>query len=58
MLSFTRSLSPNSEAFVVFVTEKYGYNNKKGILSDSTVKKINYYLGTLKAKKKDDKIIL
>ena len=29
MLSFTSSLSPDCEAFAIFVTEKYDYKNKK-----------------------------
>ena len=33
MLSFTSSLSLNSDAFAIFVTEKYVYKDKKGILS-------------------------
>ena len=41
MLSFTSSLSPNSEAFAIFVTEKYDYNNKRDILPKNTVQKIN-----------------
>ena len=29
MLSFTGGLSPNSEAFAIFVTEKYLYENRR-----------------------------
>ena len=32
MLSFTGSLSLNSDAFAIFVTEKYVYKDKKGIV--------------------------
>ena len=56
MLSFTSSLSPNSEAFAIFVTEKYVYNNKRDILPKNTVQKINSFLGVLKIKKKEDDI--
>ena len=54
MLSFTSSLSPNREAFAIFVTEKYDYKDKKRVLLDSEVKKINSFLDVLKAKKKDE----
>ena len=40
MLSFTSSLRDNSEAFAIFITEKYDYKDKKGVLPDGTVKKI------------------
>ena len=53
MLSFTSSLSPNSEAFAIFVTEKYNYKDKGGILPKSTVQKINSFLSVLKIKKKE-----
>jgi len=43
MLSFTSSLSPDCEAFVIFVTEKYDYKDKKGILSNNAVQKINSF---------------
>jgi len=56
MLSFTSSLSPHSEAFAIFVTEKYGYKNKGGILPDDTVKKINSFLSVLKIKKEEEDI--
>ena len=50
MLSFTSSLSRDSEAFAIFVTEKCGYIDKKNILSSDTVKKINSFLDLLKTK--------
>ena len=31
MLSFTSSLSPDCEAFAIFVTEKYDYKDKKDV---------------------------
>ena len=39
MLSFTSSLSPDCEAFAIFVTEKYDYKDKKDILSNNEVEK-------------------
>ena len=56
MLSFTRDLSADSRAFAIFVTENYSYKNKKNVLSNSTVKKINSFLSVLKVKKKDEDI--
>ena len=56
MLSFTRSLSPNSDALALFVSEKYDYIDKSQILSKSTLQKINSFLSVLKAKKNDDDI--
>ena len=52
MLSFASSLSPDSEAFVIFVTEKYVYKDKRDVLSSDTVQKINSFLSVLKVKKK------
>ena len=54
MLSFTGSLSLNSDAFAIFVTEKYVYKDKKGILAADTIKKINSFIGVLKVQKKED----
>ena len=56
MLSFTSSLSPHSDAFVIFVTEKYAYKDKRHILSSNAVQKINSFLSVLKTKHKDDEI--
>ena len=53
MLSFTSSLSPEIEAFVIFVTEKYEYKDKRNILPKNTAQKINSFLGSLKSKKKE-----
>jgi len=44
MLSFTSGLDPDSGAFAIFVTEKYEYKDKKNILSNDAVKKINSFL--------------
>ena len=52
MLSFTSSLSPDYETFAIFVTEKYDYKDKKDILPNNVVQKINSFLDVLKAKKK------
>ena len=52
MLSFTSSLSSDCEAFAIFVTEKYDYKDKKHILSNNVVKKINSFLNVLKVKRK------
>ena len=48
MLSFASSLSPDSDAFVIFVTEKYDYKDKKDILPNNVVEKINSFLKVLK----------
>ena len=56
MLSFTSSLSPDYEAFAIFVTDKYDYKDEKDILSNNEVKKINSFLDVLKVKKKDDEL--
>ena len=56
MLSFASSLSRDSRAFVVFVTEKYEYRDKNHILSKDLVQKIDSFLKTLKAKNKDEEI--
>ena len=57
MVSFTSSLSPDSDALAIFVNEKYAYKDKKGVLSKSLVQKINSFISVLKVKKKDDEII-
>jgi len=54
MLSFTSSLSPDNEAFAIFVNEKFHFKDKKNLLSKDVSKKINSYLGTLKNKKSDE----
>ena len=56
MLSFASSLSPDSDAFVIFVTEKYVYKDKRDVLSSDTVQKINSFLSVLKVKKKEEDI--
>ena len=56
MLSFASSLSPDSEAFAIFVNDKFHFKDKKSILSKEVSKKINSYLGTLKDKKSEEEI--
>ncbi len=56
MVSFTSSLSKDSDAITIFVNEKYGYIDKKNILSKSLVQKINSFLSLLKSKKKNEDI--
>ena len=51
MLSFTPSLSPKSDAFALFVSEKYEYRDNKRILSKDIRKKIDSFLKSLKEKK-------
>ena len=56
MLSFTGSLSPDIDAFAIFVSDKYHYNGKSDILSKDSIKKITSYLGALKTKKTEEGI--
>ena len=56
MLSFASSLSDNSDAFVIFVTEKHDYKDKNNILSNELVKKIDSFLKLLKIKNKKEEI--
>ena len=51
MLSFAGNLSSDSEAFAIFVSEKYDYKDKKDILSKDTIQKINSFLNLLKVRK-------
>jgi len=53
MLSFIASLRPDTEAFVVFVTEKYTYEDKNKIFSNNTTQKINSFLRIFKTKNKE-----
>ena len=57
MADFTSSLSQDSDAFAIFINEKYSYKDKKGILSKNSVQKINSFLGELKKKKRNEEII-
>jgi len=56
MLSFTSSLSQDSSAFAIFVTDRYEYRDKRGVFSSGTVQKINSFLSVLKAKKGENDI--
>ena len=56
MLSFTSSLSYDSEAFAIFVTEKYYYRDINNVLSNKAVQKINSFLSILKLKKEEEDI--
>ena len=56
MLSFASSLSPDSDAFVLFVTEKYDYKDRNDIFSKELVKKIDSFIKSLKAKNKKEEI--
>ena len=58
MLSFTSSLSSDSEALVIFVNEKYGYKDRRGILSKDISQKVNAYLANLKGKKEEEELSL
>ena len=48
MFRFTSSLNPDSEAFAIFVTEKYDYKDKLDIFAGDLLKKIKSNLNTLK----------
>ena len=56
MLSFTSSLSPDGEAFAIFVNDKFHFQDRKNLLSKEVSKKINSYLDTLKDKKSEEEI--
>ena len=56
MLSFTSGLRADNEAFAIFVNEKYDFQDKKGVLQGTVVQKINSFLKSLKAKKKEESI--
>ena len=42
MLSFASGLSTDTEAFAIFVNDKYDYKDKRNILSNSTIQKIYF----------------
>jgi leucyl aminopeptidase len=56
MLSFTPSLSQNSQAFALFVNEKYEYKDTKAVISKDIKKKINSFLKSLKNNGHKDEI--
>ena len=57
MLSFASSLGSDSEAFAIFVNDKFDFKDRKNLLSKETNKKINSYLSALKYKKSEEEII-
>ena len=56
MLSFASSLSPDSEAFAIFVNDRFHFRDKKNVLSKEAIKKIDSYLSILKDKKSEEEI--
>jgi len=56
MLSFARDFNRDSEAFVMFVTEKYDFKDKNRILPKDLIQKIDLFLKALKIKDKDEEI--
>ena len=56
MLSFASSFGSDSEAFAIFVNEKFHFEDRKNVLSKESSKKINSYLSTLKDKKSEEEI--
>ena len=54
MLSFTSSLSPDSEAFAIFVNDNFHFKDRKNLLSKEVKNKINSYLSNLKSKKNEE----
>ena len=57
MLSFTGSLRTDSEAFSIFITEKYAYKDKKKILPNNVVQKIDSFLAILKVKNREEEVL-
>jgi len=56
MVSFASSLSPDSEAFAIFVNDKFHFKDRKNVLSEEISKKINSYLQNLKDRKSEEEI--
>ena len=56
MLSFASSLSPDSEAFAIFVNDKFHFRDRKNVLSKDVSNKIHSYLGTLKDNKSEEEM--
>jgi Leucyl aminopeptidase len=56
MLSFASSLSPDSEAFAIFVNDRFHFRDKQNVLSKEAIKKIDSYLSILKDKKSEEEI--
>ena len=56
MLSFSATLSPNSNAFALFVSEKYEYRDPRGLLSKEVREKIDSFIKALKSKNLKDEL--
>ena len=56
MLSFTGSLSNNSEGFLIFINEKYEYRDRQNILAKDISQKIDSLITKLKNKKIKDEV--
>ena len=56
MLSFTSTLSPENEAFAIFVNDQFHFQDRKKLLSKEVSHKINSYLSSLKEKKSEEEI--
>ena len=56
MLSFSASLSSNSNAFALFVSENYEYKDPRNILPKDIRRKIDLFLRLLKDKKQEGEI--
>ena len=56
MLSFASSLSPDNEAFAIFVNDNFHFKDRKNLLAKEASKKINSYLSTLRDKKSEEEI--
>ena len=57
MVNFTSSLSQDSDAFAIFVNEKYDYKIKNGIIPKDLIQKVDAFLKVTKGKKKKEEII-
>jgi len=56
MLSFTGSLSNNSEGFLIFINEKHEYRDRRNILPKDISLKIDSFIEKLKNKKISDEV--
>jgi hypothetical protein len=54
MLSFAASLRPDSEAFAIFVTEKYEYKNTE--ITKNVAQKIDSFIKIQKVRNKEEEI--
>ena len=58
MVSFTGSFSSDSDAFAIFVNDKFNFKDRKNHLSKEVSKKIDSYLNTLRDKKSEQENII